>query len=323
MAGYRIGLWGRPNWVARDNFTLISDGWRLVDADGNILPLTANNIYVSESLGAGLPDPENITTRYGTIDGGSWQRRIFAPRQFSLQCFFAPCGSLSDLHLLRQKAIDFLSINQAVPIQVAYQLDGDSVYIDAYYSNGLNMGSRAGFTEKLQLTFLAPNPLWYESTINSQVLSSTGAVAMSYIQQNQSAMAGGLGNKVRAIIKKTTNYYAFGDFTGFGKKWNGTVWSALADSPRTAILDAVKDGTDIYAVGTAKCIEKLANAESLWDVVPSANTNGTIYAVAIDSSNNIYIGGNFTNVGGVTVSNIAKWNGVTWSAMSGGVNGIV
>lgn len=323
MAGYRIGLWGRPNWIARDNFTLIGDGWRLIDVDGNILPLTANNVYVSGTSGTGLPDPENITTRYGTIDGGSWQRRIFAPRQFSLQCYFAPCGTLEDLHILRQKAIDYLSINQATPIQVAYQLNDQSLYIDAYYNSGLNMGDRAGFSEKIQMTFLAPNPLWYESIINSQVLSSSGAVAMSYVQQNESAMSGGLGNKVRAIIKKSTNYYAFGDFTNYAKKSSGGAWSAIADSPRTAILDAVKDGTDIYAVGTAKCIEKLSNAESLWDVVPTANTNGTVYAVVKDSSNNIYIGGNFTNVGGVTVSNIAKWNGLTWSSMSGGVNGIV
>lgn len=323
MAGFRIGLWGRPNWIARDNFTLISDGWRLIDAVGNVLPLDINKVYVSASFGTGLPDPENITTRYGAIDGGAWQRRIFGPRQFSLQCYFVPGGSLDNLHLLRQKAINFMSINQSLPIQVAYHRNGKSFYIDAYYNSGLNLGSREGFTEKIQMTFLAPNPLWYEATVNSQTLSSTGATAMNYIQQNQSTMDGGLGNKVRAIIKKSTSYYAFGEFTGYAKKYNGTSWSTIADSPRAAILGAVKDGTDIYAVGSAKCIERLGNAESLWDVVPTANTNGTIYAIVKDSSNNIYIGGSFTNVGGVTVSNIAKWNGLTWSAMSGGVNGAV
>jgi hypothetical protein len=34
----------------------------------------------------------------------------------------------------------------------------------------------------------------------------------------------------------------------------------------------------------------------------------------------LYIGGDFTNAGGIVVSNIAKWNGTTWSALGTGVN---
>jgi len=34
--------------------------------------------------------------------------------------------------------------------------------------------------------------------------------------------------------------------------------------------------------------------------------------------NDLYIGGNFTSVGGITASNVAKWNGANWSALGGG-----
>lgn len=37
----------------------------------------------------------------------------------------------------------------------------------------------------------------------------------------------------------------------------------------------------------------------------------------------LYIGGQFTSINGVAATNIAKWNGTTWSAVGGGVNGTV
>ena len=47
--------------------------------------------------------------------------------------------------------------------------------------------------------------------------------------------------------------------------------------------------------------------------------NGVVYATAVDSSGNLYIGGNFTVVGGVIANNIAKWNGSNWSALGSGI----
>lgn len=47
-----------------------------------------------------------------------------------------------------------------------------------------------------------------------------------------------------------------------------------------------------------------------------------VYAL-IASGNNVYVGGNFTVAGGVIASNIAKWDGSSWSALGSGVNGTV
>ena len=47
-------------------------------------------------------------------------------------------------------------------------------------------------------------------------------------------------------------------------------------------------------------------------------TNGTVYAMAMDGSGNLYVGGTFTVAGAASVSNIAKWDGVVWSALGGG-----
>src|SRR5688572_13082445 len=47
--------------------------------------------------------------------------------------------------------------------------------------------------------------------------------------------------------------------------------------------------------------------------IPGAN--GVVRAAVTDGSGNLYIGGNFTKVGDVFATHIAKWNGSSWSAL--------
>src|SRR2546421_9561843 len=46
----------------------------------------------------------------------------------------------------------------------------------------------------------------------------------------------------------------------------------------------------------------------------TAGANGIVRASAMDVAGNLYIGGNFTDVGGTPANYIAKWNGNSWSA---------
>ncbi len=39
-------------------------------------------------------------------------------------------------------------------------------------------------------------------------------------------------------------------------------------------------------------------------------TSGTVSALELDNSNNLYVGGTFATAGGVTVNSIALWNGI-------------
>ena len=47
--------------------------------------------------------------------------------------------------------------------------------------------------------------------------------------------------------------------------------------------------------------------------------SGTVYAMVRDNSGNIYVGGEINTAGGVTVNNLAMWDGTTWRDMGGGV----
>jgi hypothetical protein len=50
--------------------------------------------------------------------------------------------------------------------------------------------------------------------------------------------------------------------------------------------------------------------------------DGVIYAIAVVTTN-VYIGGSFTNAGGVAVQNLARWDGFGWNPVGGGVDGEV
>ena len=60
-----------------------------------------------------------------------------------------------------------------------------------------------------------------------------------------------------------------------------------------------------------------------WSILGGGvNSGGTVYAVAISPTGDVYMGGIFTAAGGVA-TNIAKWNGTGWSALGSGLNGFV
>jgi hypothetical protein len=62
--------------------------------------------------------------------------------------------------------------------------------------------------------------------------------------------------------------------------------------------------------------------ENWGDQFAAPGTNGVVYAIAT-INNTVYVGGSFSEAGGLPVKNIAKWDGKRWSAMGSGVNGTV
>jgi hypothetical protein len=96
---------------------------------------------------------------------------------------------------------------------------------------------------------------------------------------------------VNAIVVYNGDLYAGGNFTAASSttlcglaRWNGTTWSSVASN------------------------------------ISSSTNFVTINAFAI-YNNNLYAAGEFTNIGGTVASNIAKWNGTTWSALGTGIQG--
>lgn len=158
-----------------------------------------------------------------------------------------------------------------------------------------------------------------------------------------SALGSGTNDRVRALAYSESGMlYVGGDFTTAGgdaavrvAKWNGAFWSALGDGINGAVYALATSGSNVlYAGGvfsTADGYEanKVAKWDgSVWTAVGTTEHPGIyygsgVYALAVDSSGNLYAGGSFTTADGVTVNNIAKWDGASWSALGSGINGSV
>ena len=135
--------------------------------------------------------------------------------------------------------------------------------------------------------------------------------------------------------------YAAGAFTQVNgvavnglAQWNGTSWTAV--SFQGAALSLAVSGNDLYVGGLFTNLDGVGVMMTnigMWDGSAwHALGNGlgaanSAYVRAVVASQGlakaVYAGGNFTNSGPQAATNLAVWNGSTWTAVGGGVNGTV
>jgi hypothetical protein len=132
------------------------------------------------------------------------------------------------------------------------------------------------------------------------------------------------GSVYAAAIDGLGNLYISGIFSVVGTvpanniaKWDGTNWSSLGMGLNYWPTTLAIFGSELYA-GNSKW-----DGNSWSDV----GLNGSVESLAL-MGGDLYVGGGFTfatNSDGtsIPVNYIAKWDGVTWSAVGGGVNGFV
>lgn len=142
--------------------------------------------------------------------------------------------------------------------------------------------------------------------------------------------------------------YVGGNFTTAGgvpanniAKWDGTTWSALGAGTNNWVVSLTSCDDDgpgphppvLYAGGffsTAGGVP--ASAIARWDGTSWSAVSGgmggvspVVYSLYAwdddkDGVSDLYAGGLFTSAGGVPANCIAKWNGVSWSALGGGMS---
>jgi hypothetical protein len=157
---------------------------------------------------------------------------------------------------------------------------------------------------------------------------------------NWSALGSGMDRPVLALAVSGSDLYAGGYFTTAGAasainiaKWNGSSWSALGSGTGGVgdlfVHALAVSGSDLYAGGsftTAGGVLATNIAKwngSSWSALGSGMAiSGAgmpyVHALAVSGSD-LYVGGEFTSAGGIAATNIAKWDGSSWSAMGSGV----
>ena len=161
-----------------------------------------------------------------------------------------------------------------------------------------------------------------------------------------SALGSGVNGSVYALaVDGSGNLYAGGDFYTAGgvsasrvARWDPITqtWSALGSGVDSVVDALAFDGSGNLYIGgwfttaggvSANYIARWDPLTQTWSALGSGISGdsygiATVYALTVDSSGNLYAGGNFTAAGGVSANNIARWDPLTqaWSALGSGMN---
>ncbi|GAB3573869.1 T9SS type A sorting domain-containing protein [Hymenobacter daeguensis] len=174
-----------------------------------------------------------------------------------------------------------------------------------------------------------------------------------------SSLGTGAGNGVDGAVfalavANTGEVYVGGSFSQAGgaaannvAKWNGTAWSSLGTGTANGVIGVVNElavattgelyvGGDFLRAGGLVANRVAKWSGTAWSTLGTGTNNGvddTVYALAVASTGEVYVGGRFFNAGTVTVSgggranSVAKWNGTVWTPLTmgsdNGVNGPV
>ena len=71
--------------------------------------------------------------------------------------------------------------------------------------------------------------------------------------------------------------------------------------------------------------QPLVAGDELWSNKFMLGTDNSVFVIAVAPNGDIYIGGSFTHVAGISANRVAKWTASTnhWSALGSGVNNYV
>jgi len=163
---------------------------------------------------------------------------------------------------------------------------------------------------------------------------SSGAQPSSIARWNGktwSSIASGIEGGVFALLCDSTgNLYAGGG--SMVSEWNGSTWSPLGSGIDGGVYALAFDKKgNLYAGGffdTAGDVSATNIAKwdgTNWSALGSGvgyclpDEPNAVFSLACDTNGNLYAGGTFATAGGVSATNVAKWNGRSWSALGHGL----
>jgi trimeric autotransporter adhesin len=147
----------------------------------------------------------------------------------------------------------------------------------------------------------------------------------------------GGGGSVRALAVGGSDLYVGGDFYGAGElavtrvaRWDGEAWHPLGMGIEGEVFAVSSIDGNVFIGGSFTTAGGLSCPRIVvWDGekmtavgngIEGDGTDTAVHAIA-KYRGAIVVAGAFATAGGVTVNNIAAWDGTSWSSLGGGVTG--
>ena len=321
------------------------EGGRWVALAGPCRP--DNDIYVTTLGGLGMPPVSNAIQSWASEPGAFYQSTKIESRVMVFNFYVKHKETLSFkppaptvLHALRKQLIDLFKPDKTIGGEAFWFEYSDTtgekpLYIKMRYEGGME-GSwdiRNGFYDSFPIRLLAVEPLWKEDSQDVMQLRTE----QTYPTSSHPLWKKDINNKWQKInigISLNVDASAIGPdgalyiggadgTTNKVYKWDGNnltliATSVLPFSSGNAIRDMVfgKDGI-LYMVGTFSSVHGVS-ANGIATYNPATGTWGTlstganippVQSVCAADNGQIYFGGAFTALGGVTCQSIGRWDG--------------
>ena len=186
--------------------------------------------------------------------------------------------------------------------------------------------------------------------VGGDFTTAGGTTVRGLARWNGSAWSGfgtgiAYGSTIYALaLDGSGNLYVVGDFTAISgvaanriAKWNGTTWSALGtgldgyNGGRALLWDATgklyvggyfNTAGGLTSPGVAQWDPAANSGAGGWMALaangPSNGGGSGVIALARDAAGVLYAGGTFSQINGVTIKNLALWDGSAWSRWKAG-----
>ena len=209
---------------------------------------------------------------------------------------------------------------------LAFQPDGQLIAGGNFHTMGACV-ENCGAIARWNPTARAWSPVESGTSISGAVqalaVGSTGVIYAGGQVYSAGTCAGGFSGKCNGIAQwDPTSEKWTAMANGLGE---GSMVNTIAIDPTDGSVYA---GGNFYSVGYR--IAEWNPSSSTWSALGSGITspmNAQVYAAAVGASGSVYVGGIFDTAGTCDstagCNNIAQWNGASWSALGGGVNGRV
>ena len=318
-------------------------------AGGRIRRLDYYGLQVLGISGLDMPQLQNQESAYAVRNGSEYLGYKVLPRQIIITGIFG--GSRYDV--VQRKKRDLLALfkpdatGTAQPIRFRYHAFdgtrpiGEELEFDAVYTEGLEGAGDSLYGERVAIRFTLYDPNLRSVRTYGEVLDEQDYFHAHWIAGRINGQWNNMGAPTVAAsadvhvmkIGPDGKLYIGGGFKDWGGAGNDYIVRYNFVTQAWENVGAPGSGTDtVYDIcwGPTGYMYLVGNFHA-WGALPNANHvvyfDGTnyqsvndptgvigIYGCVVDRENQLWVVGNFTNLGGIAGANgIAKWNGV-WNA---------